>query len=203
MRVLIVQPPRKYWPFTSEGDNFLLQQALPALAAPLRDAGMDVHVIDCMPLHIGWKSLADEIKRLDSARKYGMGLRYAGQWSLAEFDMQLVGGKPRPALEVWKEIAGKMPLGFVEGTMFPASFGHLMGGYAAGYYFYLWAEVLDADGFEAFEEAGNPFHPDLAARLKTIFEAGDTTDPMALYTAFRGRRPQVEALLRKRGLVGA
>lgn len=66
MRVLIVQPPRKYWPFTSEGDNFLLQQALPALAAPLREAGMEVHVIDCMPLHIGWRSLADEIKRIDA-----------------------------------------------------------------------------------------------------------------------------------------
>jgi anaerobic magnesium-protoporphyrin IX monomethyl ester cyclase len=65
MRVLLVQPPRKYWPFTSEGDNFLLQQALPTLAAPLREAGMDVHVIDCMPLHIGWRSLADEVKRLD------------------------------------------------------------------------------------------------------------------------------------------
>ncbi len=65
MRVLLVQPPRKYWPFTSEGDNFLLQQALPALAAPLIDAGFDVHVIDCMPLHIGWRSLADTIKRLD------------------------------------------------------------------------------------------------------------------------------------------
>ena len=65
MRVVIVQPPRKYWPYTSEGDNFLLQQALPALAAPLRAAGMDVHVIDCMPLHIGWRSLADELRRLD------------------------------------------------------------------------------------------------------------------------------------------
>ncbi len=65
MRVVIVQPPRKYWPYTSEGDNFLLQQALPALAAPLREAGVDVHVIDCMPLHIGWRSLADELRRLD------------------------------------------------------------------------------------------------------------------------------------------
>lgn len=65
MRVVLVQPPRKYWPYTSEGDNFLLQQALPALAAPLREAGHDVHVIDCMPLHIGWRSLADELKRLD------------------------------------------------------------------------------------------------------------------------------------------
>ena len=84
----------------------------------------------------------------------------------------------------------------------PIHFGHLFagGGYAAGYYFYLWAEVLDADGFEAFEEAGDPFHPELAARLKAIFQAGDTADPMALYTAFRGRPPKVDALLRKRGL---
>ena len=87
----------------------------------------------------------------------------------------------------------------------PIHFGHLFagGGYAAGYYFYLWAEVLDADGFEAFEEAGDPFDPGLAARLKAIFQAGDTADPMALYTAFRGRPPKVDALLRKRGLEDA
>jgi peptidyl-dipeptidase Dcp len=85
----------------------------------------------------------------------------------------------------------------------PIHFGHLFsgGGYAAGYYFYLWAEVLDADGFEAFEEAGDPFHPELAARLKAIYQAGDTRDPMELYRAFRGREPDVGALLRKRGLV--
>lgn len=66
MRVLIVQPPRKYWPYTSEGDNFLLQQALPALAGALRAVdGVEVHVLDCMPLHLGWRSLADEIKRID------------------------------------------------------------------------------------------------------------------------------------------
>lgn len=65
MRVVLVQPPRPYWPYTSEGDNFLLQQALPALAGALRAAGMDVHVIDCMPLHIGWRTLADELERLD------------------------------------------------------------------------------------------------------------------------------------------
>jgi len=84
-------------------------------------------------------------------------------------------------------------------------FAHLFsgGGYAAGYYFYLWAEVLDADGFEAFEEAGDPFDPALAARLKAVFEAGDTREPMELYRAFRGREPGVEALLRKRGLVEA
>lgn len=62
MRVLLVQPPRCYWPYTSEGDNFLLQQALPALAAVARAEGHEIKVVDCMPLHIGWKSLFDVVK---------------------------------------------------------------------------------------------------------------------------------------------
>ncbi|MBX9634914.1 MAG: M3 family metallopeptidase, partial [Magnetospirillum sp.] len=84
----------------------------------------------------------------------------------------------------------------------PVHFQHLFAssGYAAGYYAYLWAEVLDADGFAAFEDAGNAFDPALAARLKDIYSAGDTRDPMALYAAFRGRAPQIEPLLVKRGL---
>jgi peptidyl-dipeptidase Dcp len=81
-------------------------------------------------------------------------------------------------------------------------FQHLFagGGYAAGYYAYLWAEVLDADGFAAFTEAGNAFDPELAARLKAIYSAGDTRDPMELYCAFRGREPVIAALLQQRGL---
>ncbi|MGY4803479.1 M3 family metallopeptidase [Teichococcus aerofrigidensis] len=84
----------------------------------------------------------------------------------------------------------------------PAHFQHLFagGGYAASYYAYLWSEVLDADGYAAFEEAGDPFDPALAARLRTLLGAGDTRDPMALYEAFRGRRPTTAALLRSRGL---
>ena len=75
------------------------------------------------------------------------------------------------------------------------------GGYAAGYYAYMWSEVLDADGFEAFTEAGDAFEPALAARLRDIYAAGDTRDPMALYSAFRGRAPSTAALLRGRELV--
>jgi peptidyl-dipeptidase Dcp len=84
----------------------------------------------------------------------------------------------------------------------PAHFQHLFAGsgYAAGYYAYLWAEVLDADGFAAFTETGNAFDPALASRLKDIYSAGDTRDPMALYIAFRGRAPTVEPLLEKRGI---
>jgi len=87
----------------------------------------------------------------------------------------------------------------------PAHFQHLFAGsgYAAGYYSYMWAEVLDADGFEAFTEAGDPFDQAVAARLRTLLSAGDTRDPMELYVAFRGRPPSTAALLRGRELVSA
>ena len=86
----------------------------------------------------------------------------------------------------------------------PAHFQHLFAGsgYAAGYYAYLWAEVLDADGYAAFAEAGDAFDPALAARLLAIYRAGDTADPMALYRAFRGREPAIGPLLAQRGLAG-
>jgi peptidyl-dipeptidase Dcp len=87
----------------------------------------------------------------------------------------------------------------------PAHFQHLFNGagYAAGYYSYLWAEVLDADGFDAFSATGDPFAPGPAAGLKRILEAGDTEDPMTLYVAFKGAPPGTAALLRHRGLVSA
>ncbi len=75
-------------------------------------------------------------------------------------------------------------------------------GYSAGYYSYLWSEVLDADAFEAFEETGDPFNPALAEKLKThIYAAGGTADPEMLYTAFRGKMPSPDAMMRGRGLV--
>jgi peptidyl-dipeptidase Dcp len=82
-------------------------------------------------------------------------------------------------------------------------FQHLFsgGGYAAGYYSYMWSEVLDADAFEAFEESGNAFDPVTAKRLcDFIYSAGNLRDPIEAYTAFRGRLPAVGALLKKRGL---
>jgi peptidyl-dipeptidase Dcp len=83
-------------------------------------------------------------------------------------------------------------------------FTHVFGGdgYSAGYYAYLWSEVLDADGFKAFEEAHDPFDPATAHRLyKFIYSAGGTRDFATAYRAFRGRDPHVEALLEGRGLL--
>ncbi|EXL05948.1 M3 family metallopeptidase [Aquamicrobium defluvii] len=83
-------------------------------------------------------------------------------------------------------------------------FAHVFSGdgYSAGYYSYMWSEVLDADAFSAFEESGDPFNPELAARLReNIYAAGGSKDPEALYTAFRGKMPSPEAMMVKRGLV--
>jgi peptidyl-dipeptidase Dcp len=78
------------------------------------------------------------------------------------------------------------------------------GGYAAGYYSYMWSEVLDADAFEAFKETGDVFDPATAERLrKDILAAGGSRDPGDAYTAFRGRLPTPDALLRKRGFAEA
>ena len=85
-------------------------------------------------------------------------------------------------------------------------FQHLFsgGGYAAGYYSYMWSEVLDADAFEAFEETGNAFDPATAQRLRDwIYSSGNLRDPAEAYKAFRGRLPTVDALLKKRGLADA
>jgi peptidyl-dipeptidase Dcp len=82
-------------------------------------------------------------------------------------------------------------------------FQHLFTGdsYAAGYYVYLWAEVLEADVFAAFEEKGDPFDPELARTLlERIYAAGNSADPAEAFRAFRGRDPEIGPLLKQRGL---
>jgi peptidyl-dipeptidase Dcp len=74
-------------------------------------------------------------------------------------------------------------------------------GYSAGYYSYMWSEVLDADAFSAFTETGDAFNPEMAARLKTyIYAVGGSVDPEDAYKAFRGKLPSPEAMLEKKGL---
>lgn len=79
-------------------------------------------------------------------------------------------------------------------------FAHIIGGYAAGYYVYLWAEVLDSDAFSAFKESGDIFNKDIAASFrKNILTEGGTDEGMVQYRKFRGKDPSIDALLEKRG----
>ncbi|MGL6176511.1 MAG: M3 family metallopeptidase, partial [Vibrionaceae bacterium] len=86
-------------------------------------------------------------------------------------------------------------------SRFAHSFGHIfVGGYSAGYYSYLWAEVLSADAFGRFEEEGI-FNPETGASfLNNILEQGGSEDPMVLFERFRGRAPSTAALLRQRAI---
>lgn len=80
-------------------------------------------------------------------------------------------------------------------------FQHIFsGGYSSGYYSYIWAEVLDADAFDAYVESGDLFNPEIAAKFRTMLSRGGTADGDALYRDFRGAEPSKEPLLRRRGL---
>ncbi len=97
-----------------------------------------------------------------------------------------------------------MPSGIIMRHRSP-HFQHVFSGdgYSAGYYSYMWSEVMDADAFKAFKEKGNPFDPATAAKLLAhVYAAGGSEKPEDAYVAFRGRLPGVEALLENRGLAG-
>jgi peptidyl-dipeptidase Dcp len=90
----------------------------------------------------------------------------------------------------------------VEGTCMSVQFSHIMaGGYAAGYYSYKWAEVLDADAFSLFKEKGI-FNPEVANSFRTnVLSKGGTEHPMTLYKRFRGQEPSIDALLKRNGII--
>jgi len=147
------------------------------------------------------------LQRLLSARNFNQGFATVEYTASAVLDMALHAHPDPAGLDVAafeREVLAGIGMPPEIGARHrPAHFQHLFAGagYAAGYYSYLWAEVLDADGFGCFEEAGDPFDPALAGRLRRILEAGDTRDPMELYVEFRGEQPRTEALLRHRGLL--
>jgi thimet oligopeptidase len=132
-----------------------------------------------------------EIEQLEAARRYGQGIRYARQWLYAKFDMEL-STNPRPPLAVWKNLEGATPLGTVEGTMFPAGFAHIAGGYGAGYYGYMWSEVIALDMLSPFKK--DMLDPAVGARYRNeILSQGGQREEMASVKAFLGRNPSNEA----------
>ena len=133
----------------------------------------------------------DQIRRLNDARRFGQGIRYARQWLYAAFDMAL-STDPRPPLAVWKQLEAATPLGTVEGSLFPASFGHLASGYAAGYYGYMWSEVLALDMLSPFK--ANMLDPKVGERYRDIILANGSQEEEAnLVRKFLGREPSSDA----------
>ena len=148
---------------------------------------------------------AELLQRLKAARNFNQGFATVEYTASALVDMAIYAGNGADVGDVEKFEAETlerigMPREIVMRHRLP-HFMHIIGGYAAGYYSYLWSEVMDADAFAAFEEAGNVFDPATARKLKEfIYSAGNRRDPHDAYVAFRGRPPKIEGLLKKRGL---
>jgi peptidyl-dipeptidase Dcp len=149
------------------------------------------------------------IQRLQAAQRFGQGyetVRYTAS-ALTDMALHALPADQQPSDVVAFEAQVLRERGLPQGVglnhRFP-HFQHLFSGYsyAAGYYVYLWAEVLDADAFQAFVEAGNPFDATVARKLKQhIYAAGDSVAPESTYQAFRGRAATIEPMLRDRGLL--
>jgi peptidyl-dipeptidase Dcp len=146
------------------------------------------------------------LKRLQAARNFNQGFKTVEYLAAAIVDLDLHALRDAKSLDVdrfEKETLARidMPREIVMRHRIP-HFQHIIGGYAAGYYSYLWSEVMDADAFHAFEEAGDVFDAKLAKRLYDhIYSAGGSHDAAKAYIAFRGRLPATRALLEGRGLV--
>ena len=148
---------------------------------------------------------ADLLARLLAAQTYDMGFATVEYVASALVDLDFHdGAAPSDPMAAQAETLARigMPKAITMRHATP-QFAHVFAGdgYSSGYYSYMWSEVMDADAFAAFEEAGGPFDPEMAKKLETfILSAGGSQEADALYTAFRGRMPGVEALLKGRGL---
>jgi thimet oligopeptidase len=132
------------------------------------------------------------VKRLHAARLYGAGIRYARQHLYASYDMALTGEREVDPMQTWIDMERDTPAGHVAGTQFPGTFAHLVSGYAAGYYGYMWSEVLALDMLSVFGD--NPMNPAAGRRFRQlILSQGGQKRAARLVRDFLGRDPSPEA----------
>lgn len=155
------------------------------------------------------EALPDELlKRFLAARKFNQGFATVEYVACALIDLEFHSKPPSasadPKAFEQKELERIGMPAEIALRHRPQQFGHIFSGdhYASGYYSYMWSEVMDADAFGAFEEAGDVFDKDVARRFHdNVLSVGGARDPEQAYIAFRGRAPEPDALLRRRGLV--
>lgn len=154
----------------------------------------------------GEKIPAEYIAKIHAAANFQSGYQSDRQISFGLVDMawHTVNGEVKEPVCQFEQRAMSATETFppAEGSCFSTGFGHIFGGgYAAGYYSYKWAEVLDADAFSVFRQNGI-FDPETASSFrKNILEKGGSEHPMTLYKRFRGKEPQIDALLERSGLI--
>ncbi|HEX6179196.1 MAG TPA: M3 family metallopeptidase [Thermoanaerobaculia bacterium] len=135
---------------------------------------------------------AATLQRVKESERFGAGIDYARQHLYAAFDMSLASARNEKSLEAWKRLEGSTPLGFVAGTEFPGTFGHITSGYASGYYGYMWAEVIGLDMLSAWN--GNLLDPAVGMRFrKSVLARGGELPAKQIVQQFLGRPVNSEA----------
>lgn len=172
-------------------ENWLMEDETLALVAKHYETG------EAIP-----RELVDKMR---AAQTFQSGLFNLRQLSLGTIDYAwhtVDIDKVKDVLSFEREVTEHLSLmPYIDGCR-STSFGHIFsGGYSAGYYSYLWAEVLDADAFELFKEKGLYDQTTASSYRKNILEKGGSEDPMKLYVAFRGREPDPKAMLKRKGLL--
>jgi len=146
------------------------------------------------------------VDKLDKASKFNMGFTTIEYLAASLLDMEYHALTEPVDLDIRdfenKSMAKYGLINEIKPRYRSTYFNHIWGGgYSAGYYSYIWCEVLDSDAFQAFRETGDIFNSEVAARFeKEILSKGGSGDPLAMYIAFRGKAPGIEALLENRGL---
>lgn len=136
----------------------------------------------------------ERLKQLSAARLFGAGMRYSRQHLYAAYDMATSGETVPDPQALWEAMEGETPLGYVPGTHFPGTFAHIIGGYAAGYYGYMWSQVLALDMLSAF--GGNLMDPAVGRRFRRVVLAQGSQKPAAqLVREFLGREPSSDAFI--------
>jgi thimet oligopeptidase len=132
------------------------------------------------------------VARLHSARSFGQGIQYARQQLYASYDMALAGEKEVDPMKTWIEMESDTPTGYLPGTQFPGTFAHVIGGYAAGYYGYMWSEVLALDMLSVYGK--NLMNPAVGRRFRDLVLSQGGQRPAAeLVRSFLGRDPSPQA----------
>jgi len=136
----------------------------------------------------------DLVRRLEASRRLGVGLRYDDQHLLAQYDLTLYADKPVDPLATWVRLEGETPLGHTPDTIFPSSFEHIVRDYAAGYYGYMWSEVLALDMLSPF--GSNVMNPRVGRRFRDeiLAHGGDRPAEQGV-EAFLGRKPSNAAFI--------
>ncbi len=155
----------------------------------------DYEALSLLPTYCGNacpKIDRDMLRRLNEARRFGQGIFYSRQTLYAQYDMKIYGDKPVDVMDTWVEMEGSTLQGYDQGTQFPGQFGHVVSGYSAGYYGYLWSKVLALDMLSRFN--GQLMNPQVGKFYrKAILERGSELPADRMVRYFLGRSPDSTA----------